>query len=186
MQTNIEKLGAYSRFAVFNVNPGGELIVYDNNPGLYRVWGLAPSYTNGLIGGTFHGLKMNWWVYRTLAMRIDYSDVLGQDNNSFAVKDLMAVNQCFLLEEAELFKGWIDKVFPEEKTRIEKIEKPIKNIEMYPLDWNEEEKRGSYWSAHTDWNYDLKICYYIDVKGKNPSPCTGDKNGINEQGVSKE
>jgi hypothetical protein len=137
---------------------------YEKFPGvsvdLYRVKGVAPTYTNGLIGGVFENLTMNWWVFRRATLRIDY-DVLFNEPYDFS--NIVAVSQCFLLEEAEMFKNWIDGIYPEEETEIIKVEQPMGAIEPYPLDYDMENKRGSFWSNPAEWLYDLAVCYYIDT-----------------------
>jgi len=78
-------------------------------------------------------------------------------------EDMIGISQLFLLREAEMFKEWIDEVFPEENTEMVKVEYPLTDIVTYPFDYNEEEKHGSFWSNHIDWLYDLAVCYYIDI-----------------------
>ena len=161
MKTNISALGEMSKNCVMPLTKDeNAFVVKGYAPDLYRVRGVAPTYTNRGIGGVFYDLTMNWWVYRKQAFKLDYKIVFDRDFDYF---DIIALNQLFLLEEAEMFKNWIDGVYPEEKTEIIKVDFPLGNTKPYPFSWDEEKKQGSFWSNPADWNYDLAVCYYIDI-----------------------
>jgi hypothetical protein len=127
---------------------------------LYRVRGIAPTYTNKSIGGVFENLTMNWWVYRRRAFAIDYSTAF---TGTYEYKHIKALSQLFLLDEAEMFKRWIDAIYPEENTEILQVGFPIEPFEPYPYDYDEEKKQGSFWSNPPDYDFDLAVCYYIDT-----------------------
>ncbi|GAI87754.1 unnamed protein product [marine sediment metagenome] len=144
--------------------PGfGEIGLYptDKRIDLYRVTGLAPTYDPQAPGiGIFENVTMNWWVPRTIGFKIDYPFML---NGNVENNRMLAINQLFLLREAELFKEWIDGLYPEENTTITQVEVPIKEIACYPADFRFATLEGSFWCNHIDWQYDLKICSYIDL-----------------------
>ncbi|GAI87752.1 unnamed protein product [marine sediment metagenome] len=158
--------------------PGfNNFLVYNNSTriDLYRVDGLAPTYYPGLPGrGKFENVTMTWWVYRTRGFKIDYSYMLG---GSKKVGGTRAINQLFLLREAEIFKEWIDDIFPEENTTITQVEIPLKEIVTYPMNFDKTIMQGSFWSDHEDWQYDLKVCYYIDLSKCKEIPVTTMKLG---------
>ena len=161
MLTNVSKLFQTSNLCVLPGRKNGDLYTRKGvTPDLFMVRGVAPTYTNKLIGGVFYDLTMNWWVYRRNAFKIDYGALIG---DPFSFLDLVAVNQFFLKEEAEIFKNWIDGVYPEEKTEMIRVDFPIGHREPYPFSWNKKKKQGSFWSNPADWNYDLAVCYYIDT-----------------------
>ena len=118
MQTNVYALLETCKNCILPLNQNGDLYIRkDYLPDLYAVKGVAPTYTNRGIGGVFYDLTMNWWVYRRQAFKMDYG--LAFDGN-FSALNIIALNQRFLLEEAEMFKNWIDNVYPEEKTELVK------------------------------------------------------------------
>lgn len=132
---------------------------------LYRVEGIASTYTfphevNGKIQcwGKVH---LHWWPSRYMPLRINYEKVFG--GTEYTVDEMCAVNQLWILDEAEIYKRWIDDIYPEEETKIIKMEFPLKGLESYPTDWNTETMEGSLWSAHPFWHYSWQVCYYIDT-----------------------
>ncbi|MHA2086422.1 MAG: hypothetical protein ACXABD_21975 [Candidatus Thorarchaeota archaeon] len=163
--TNIQSLvdGHPGGFAI-PLSKKGEFKNWPHLPELYRVKGVAPTYTNHLIGGVFENLTMNWWVFRRKIMPLDYETVLGRKYDYEEDRGaLIAANQLFLLREAEMFKEWIDEVYPEENTEIIKVDYPITDVIPYIAYWNVDAKAGSFWSQPHDWLYDLAVCYYIDT-----------------------
>lgn len=137
---------------------------WKNLPDLYRVRGVAPTYTNPLLGGVFENLTMNWWVFRRHMMAVDYETILGKEFDYYENRtELVAINQLFLLREAEMFKEWIDNIYPEENTEIIKVEYPIVDPSPYIAYWNKDLNVGSFWSIPHDWLYDLAVCYFIDI-----------------------
>ena len=160
MRTNLNQLRHLQVHCAVPISSKGNTNYNGVTETLYRVRGLAPTYTNNLIGGVFENLVMNWWVYRRTAFAIDYNLVF---NEQYDYDNIRAVSQMFLLKEAEMFKDWIDGVYPEENTEIIKVKQPMKAIKPYPYDYNEETKCGSFWSVPDNWHYDLAVCYYIDT-----------------------
>lgn len=131
---------------------------------LYQVTGVAPTYTfphNDEVCGrqTWSNVFMTWWVIRSMPFRVNYGHIFG--NDEFSEEDMLAVNQMWLLEEAELYKKWIDNLYPEEETKITKIEYPYKPHNAYRI--NFDGVKGSLWSAHPFWHYAWRVCYYIDT-----------------------
>ena len=139
----------------------------DGNQGiridLYKVTGIAPTYTfphDTLCGRrTWKNVIMNWWILRDMPFRVDYKYIFG-DNCSD--KDIVAANQSFLFKEAELYKDWLDGLYPEENTEITKIKYPAIDLPAYAIDFDGE--KGSLWSVHPLWHYAWRICYYIDTR----------------------
>ena len=129
-------------------------------PDLYKVRGLAPTYTNDLIGGVFENLTMNWWVFRRGLLKVNY---LAMISEPISYDLMIAISQLFLLREAEMFKEWIDAIYPEENTELIKVDYPFKDTTPYPPLWSRKKKCGSFFSNPLDWLYDLTICYYIDT-----------------------
>jgi hypothetical protein len=129
-------------------------------PDLYKVYGLAPTYTNPRLGGKFANVTMNWWVWRQRFFFFDYNKIFGGEE--YGWPQVLAVSQMFLLREAQMFKEWIDGLYPEENTTIVKVEYPFPNdITPYPIEWKD--NCGSLQSKPYNYHYDLDIWYFIDV-----------------------
>jgi hypothetical protein len=129
-------------------------------PELYRVYGVAPTYTNPILGGTFENVVMNWWVWRQRFFFIDYRVVFG--GKDYGWLQVLAVAQMFLLREAQMFKEWIDNLYPEENTTIIKIEYPFPNdVTPFPVEWKNQ--CGSRESKPYNYHYDLDVWYFIDI-----------------------
>lgn len=125
---------------------------------LYQVVGIAPTYTYPATRKTYGKVTMNWWVYKSVPFRVNYENILGK---KYSDGDMIAVNQLFLLEEAKLFKKWIDDLYPEENTKIIKVEYPAKKLRCHTLGFDG--VKGSLWNGHPFWHYAMQICYYIDL-----------------------
>jgi hypothetical protein len=129
-------------------------------PDLYRVYGLAPTYTNPRRGGMFENVTMNWWVLRQRFFYADYKIMFSTSGYSWP--QVSAVSQMFLLREAEMFKEWIDNLYPEENTTIIKVELPYPNdITPFPMEWKG--RRGSCCCRPYNYHYDLNVWYFIDL-----------------------
>jgi hypothetical protein len=130
---------------------------------LYRVEGIAPTYTfphgKRQCWGKVH---LHWWPVRAIPFRVNYGTILGKEG--FTMDEVAAVNQMWVLGEAELYKRWIDDIYPEENTKIIKVEYPATDLKSFPIDWDAENCEGSLWSAHAFWHYAFRVCYYIDTK----------------------
>lgn len=129
---------------------------------LYKVEGIAPTYTfpkeKRQCWGKVH---LHWWPTKSLPYRINYGKVFGRED--FTMDEIAAVNQLWMLEEAEIYKKWIDKIYPEEETKIIKVEYPATDLKSFPTTFDNENGVGSLWSAHKFWHYAFQVCYYIDT-----------------------
>lgn len=130
----------------------------DKKIDLYSVTGLAPIYTFPHTRQSWGNVFMTWWVLRPVPFRVNYEHIFGEE---YTEQNMTAVNQLWLLEEAELYKKWIDGIYPEEETKITKLEYPYKPHESYELDFDG--VKGSLWSAHPFWHYAFRVCYYMDT-----------------------
>ncbi|KKL60158.1 hypothetical protein LCGC14_2208110 [marine sediment metagenome] len=133
---------------------------------LYKVEGVAPTYTfpHDIDGKRqcWGQVKLHWWPTRKIPYRINYNKVFGTQD--YTMDELCAVNQLWILEEAEIYKKWIDGIYPEENTVITKVEYPAKGLKSYPTDWDINNGEGSLWSAHAFWHFSWQVCYYIDTR----------------------
>lgn len=132
------------------------------HPQLYKVWGMAPTYTFPKDGTKYYNLKMNWWILRNHPFVANYTEILGQSD--YTVEQVMYVNRFFLKHEAEAWKEWLDKIYPEENTQMEIINYPM---EYKPFEINaftSEIGYGSNVCFEGRWFYDFQICYYIDTR----------------------
>jgi len=125
---------------------------------LYRVTGVAPTYTFPQGRQTWGNVTMNWWPLREMPFRVNYEHILGK---RYTEDDMLAVNQLWLLEEAEIYKKWIDGIYPEEETVITKVVYPAKDLVSHRMDFDG--VKGSLWSAHPFWHYAFRVCYYINT-----------------------
>ena len=130
-------------------------------PQLYRVRGVAPAYRNdGHLGGQYADVVMKWYMERRRTLFVNYDEIFGREDYDLVEVD--ALNECFLLEEAELWTNWINSVYPEENTKIFPLEYPVKKIEsferpIYPL------KSGSFHCFDARWYFDLQVKYWVDI-----------------------
>ena len=130
---------------------------------LYKVTGVAPTYTfntSSKLSGrqTWGNVTMNWWILRNFPFRINYEHILGDE---YTENNMIAVNQLWLLKEAELYKEWIDDIYPEENTVITKVKYPAKDLRIHAMDFDG--VKGSLWNAHPFWHYAIRVCYYVDT-----------------------
>jgi hypothetical protein len=127
---------------------------------LYRVRGLAPTYTNPKRGGTYENVVMNWWVWRQDFFHVAYDVMFGTKEYNWV--QVLALTQMFLLPEAEMFKKWIDNLYPEENTTIIKAEQPFPN-DIVPIQVGWTGKKGSCRCKPYNYHFDLDVWYYIDL-----------------------
>jgi len=130
---------------------------------LYMVTGLAPTYYSPHLGGKFANVKMNWIRNRTHPLLIDYSIVFGEE--PYSLRNVQAVNQLFLAEEAHIFKTWIDAIYPEENTTVYEMSYPITtDIDFIPESWYVKNEGGVFLCFEPRWRWDWIITYWVDVR----------------------
>jgi len=130
---------------------------------LYTLHGLAPTYFSDHLGGKFANVKMHWTRGRTHPLQLNYNEVFG--GKEYTTRNVQAVNQLFLKEEAEIFKTWIDGIYPEENTQIYEISYPLDtDIDYVPAGWAIKETGGAFICFDYRWRWDWIITYWVDVR----------------------
>ena len=129
---------------------------------LFTIHGLAPTYYSPSLGGKYANVKMHWFRGRTHPLRINYNEVFGREK--YKLESVQAVNQMFLAEEAQIFKVWMDAIYPEEETTIYRVVYPIeRELPMIPIGQYAKGEGGSFTSFDYRWTHDWIIRYWVDV-----------------------
>jgi len=131
-------------------------------PALYMMDGHAPTYTNPKLGGKFKDVHMHWTRLRTHPLLIDYNQIFGSMDYSF--RNVQAVNELFLKEEADIWLSWMNKIYPEENTKMYQIQYPVPlNVDYIPM-CCVHSKGGSFIAFDVRWTQDWIVSYWCNIE----------------------
>jgi len=131
-------------------------------PALYMMDGHAPSYTNPLLGGKFKDVHMHWTRARVHPLLIDYNEVFG--TTDYSMNNVQAVNQLFLREEADMWLTWMNRIYPEENTKMYQVKYPVStDVKYVPLGCITKEG-GAFFAFDVRWTHDWLVTYWCITK----------------------
>ena len=131
-------------------------------PALYMMDGHAPTYTNPMLGGKFKDVHMHWTRRRTHPLLVDYNQIFKSMDYSF--RNVQAINELFLKEEADIWLAWMNKIYPEENTKMYQVEYPVPlGVDYIPM-CGIPGKGGSFLVFDVRWTYDWIVSYWCNIE----------------------